>query len=100
MFFTEIKIQGDPFHLHGYDIDNFRGLLASHLSIPRENVRFETAGSGCIILVFLIPEIVRADLRRAALERATWLVDADVAGIHIDGEDYVSLIDTDKGKFI
>ena len=69
MFLTELKIQGDPGYLHGYQIDKFRAILAERLSIRDENVRFEAAGSGCIILVFQLPETVRADLRKAASEK-------------------------------
>ena len=93
MFLTEIKMKGDPRNLRGYTIYEFRDILAKRLSIRMENVRFEAAGSGCIILVFQLPERVRDHLRTAAMERAMWLKEARVLGIHIDGEDFILLVD-------
>ena len=97
---VEIKITGDPQYLHGYEIDDFRSRLASHLLIPLEKIRFEAAGRGCFVIVFLLPDEVRSTLRSAAVERAEWLQEADVIGVHIEDEEYISLLDREQGEGI
>ena len=94
----EIKITGDPKFLHGYQIEEFRERLASQLLIPQHDVRFEAAGRGCFVIVFLLPDKVRSTLRSAAVERAQWLQEAGIIGVHIEDEDYISLLDGRNGE--
>ena len=99
MFLTEIKMKGDPRNLRGYTIFEFREVLAEQLFLNIEDVRFEAAGSGCIILVFQLPERVRDRLRTAAKEKEQWLKEKGVLGIHIDGEEFILLVDNRNSKY-
>ena len=95
---VEVKIKGDIKHQKGYTVVSFRERLASNLNIPEENVKFEAVGDGCFIIVFLLPKKVKKTLQLAALNKAHWLTEADVLGIHIKGEEYISLVNTREGK--
>ena len=92
-FAVEIKISGKEefITLDGKTIDEYRKALASRLGICEKRVRFEAAGKGCIILVFHIPNEVKDDLRKAALNKAQWMTELNITGLHIWGETFISL---------
>ena len=102
MFAAEIKITGKEefITLNGKTIDEYRKALASRLGICEKRVRFEAAGKGCIILVFHIPDEVKDDLRKAALNKAHWMTKLNITGVHIRGEGFISLYAVTAGEWM
>ncbi len=99
MFPVEVKITGDH-RLTPSTIDNIRTVLSDQLMVRKEIVRFATAAKGCIVIVFLLPEHVKGSLRFAATNKAKWLTDANVSGVHIKGDEFISVVDVDKGRLV
>ncbi|XP_072018120.1 3'-5' exoribonuclease HELZ2-like isoform X2 [Amphiura filiformis] len=104
MYLVEVKIRGDIRH-HPSELSNkcdidlieeFRTQLAMNLGIEKHNIRFEAVGEGSFIIVFLLPDEVKDKLRSAAIKKAHWLTDASVLGIHIQDDEYISLVGTNK----
>ena len=101
MFAVEVKIAGKEefITLTGKTIDEYRRALASRLNICEKRVRFEAAGKGCIILVFHIPDEVKDDLRKAAKNKAQWMTELNITGLHIRGEGFISLTAVSAGEW-
>ena len=95
---TEIKILGDISYLQGGDIKYYRETLASNLAIKDTCIRYCDAGDGCFVLVFQLPNAIKKDILLAAKNREQWLREANIVGLHIEGEPYVSLMDMYIGK--
>ena len=94
----EIEITGDPSHFVKQSVCYYREKIAKMLEIPQHKVRFEAMNKGSIILIFLILSECVAALRIAAMTKDQRLIDMGVIGVHIQGEKYISVVDTSTIK--
>ena len=102
-FHTEIVLNGKIEERDTRDVERYKTKLHESFGIPESATNFIGAGKGSVVLVFQLPlrwpcggdgnkEIdVRARLIEDVSQRADWLMDDDVIGIHIEGQDYVDL---------
>ncbi|XP_072043360.1 uncharacterized protein [Amphiura filiformis] len=68
------------------------------LRIVKEKVKFAALDEGCIVIVFLLPPDSARDLITAAMDNSSWLwlPEMKVFGVHVEGEEYISVQDVQK----
>ena len=77
----------------------FKNRLAKNLGVKVHHINLIGAGEGSVILVFQIPETAVDILRQEVEAKADWLKEAEVLGVHIEGEPCRQVMpDKPKGK--
>ena len=93
---TEFRVKGSAKHVLNKQVDEFVKMMAGNLNTHPKNIILTAQDNGSIMLGFIMPEMIIPTLRDAAKADAPWLRDAGVLGVHIEGEEYVSLTPSDR----
>ena len=104
-FHAEVVLNGSISERNTSDVERYKTTFQERLGIPKSASNLIGVGEGSVVLVFQLPlrwprggygdgnaEIDVMDrLIEDVSQRADWLMDDDVIGIHIEGQDYVDL---------
>ena len=95
----EFRIKGKAKHTRNKNIKAFKKRVARNLGLKEHQINLTGAGEGSVILVFQIPHTAVSILRQAVEAKADWLMEAEVLGVHIEGEPCRQVMaDKPKGK--
>ncbi|XP_072036662.1 baculoviral IAP repeat-containing protein 1f-like [Amphiura filiformis] len=85
---VELRIEGRAKHTKNKQVKAFIIRVAKNLGMKPHQINLIGQGRGSVILILQIPVCAVSRLRDAVTQKADWLIDNKVLGVHIEGEAY------------
>ncbi|XP_072050065.1 uncharacterized protein [Amphiura filiformis] len=85
---VEFKIEGHAKHTKNKQVKAFITRVAKNLGMEPHQINLTGQFNGCVGIILQIPKGAVSRLRDAVMQKADWLIDNKVLGVHIEGEPY------------